>query len=98
MGTIKFPPNLKALNQNLPKPKYDNEGKPGKSLKFIDNDLVKAGSTKNVGLPSMKNIRSEKNINLINIASIKNIGTENIKTEAQKPKTLNKIASQKLIF
>jgi hypothetical protein len=98
MGTIKFPPNLKALNQNLPKPKYDNDGKTGKSLRFIENDLVKAGSTKNIGLPSMKNIKSEKNINLINIASIKNIGAENTKTEAQKPKELTKNASKKLIF
>jgi hypothetical protein len=98
MGTIKFPPNLKALNQNLPKPKYDNDGKPGKSLRFIENDPIKVGSTKNIGLPSMKSIKSEKNINLINIASIKNIGADNTKTEAQKPKVLNKIASQKLIF
>ena len=98
MGTIKFPPNLKALNQNLPKPKYDNDGKPGKSLRFIENDNIKLASSKNIGLPSMKGIKSEKNINLINIASIKNIGAENTKTEAQKPKTLNKIASQKLIF
>ena len=71
MGTIKFPNNLKALNSNLPAPKYDN-GK-AKSIKNIDTDLAKVGSSKNIGLPSMKNIRSEKNLALINGPSSKNI-------------------------
>lgn len=75
MGTIKFPPNLKALNQNLPKPKYDCDGKQ-KSVKNIESQLVKVGSSKNIGLPSMKNIKSQKTINLVHAGSKKVIPGE----------------------
>mgnify|MGYP003687718367 CR=1 FL=1 len=96
MGTIKFPPNLKALNQNLPKPKYDNDGKQ-KSIKNIESDLVKVGSTKNIGLPSMKNIKSQKTINLVHAGSSKNIAVENKLKEKSEATKSKKLISQKLI-
>lgn len=32
LKTIKFPPNLKNLNQNLPKPKYESKCKTAKVI------------------------------------------------------------------
>lgn len=97
MGTIKFPPNLKALNQNLPKPKYDTDAKQ-KSMKIIESDLVKVGSTKNIALPSMKNIKSQKTINLVHAGSNKNIGgAENKLKEKVEMSKSKKLISQKLI-
>ena len=46
-------------------------------MKIIESDLVKVGSSKNVALPSMKNIKSQKTINLVHAGSSKNIGMEN---------------------
>lgn len=99
MGTINFPKNLKNLNENLPKPKYDEEG----SIKFKTAKIIKTSnenkesSKRFIPIPSLKLITSEKSIAPANIKSLKDLG-QNIPTVARKPKVFIKNPSQKLIF
>ena len=98
MNTIKLPNNIKSLNSNLPKPKYEKEKL--KSSKKINFELPKNESLKKIPMPSLKNIRSEKllpGLNDVTTGSKKHIGGHKIGAVA-KPKALMKIASQKLLF
>lgn len=92
LQTIKFPKNLKNLNENLPKAKYDEDSaghrfKTAKVLKTYNEN--KEASRKLLPTPSLKLITSEKC--LAPQKSVKDL-------LARKPKVLNKNGSQKLIF
>lgn len=95
LQTIKFPKNLKNLNENLPKSKYD-EDNPTK-LKFKTAKIIKLcnenkeQSKKLISTPSLKLITSEKNLSTAQQKSVKDL-------LVRRPKVLNKNGSQKLIF
>jgi len=94
LKTIKFPPNLKNLNQHLPKAKYESKCKTAKLIPEPDENIKVSKSTVKLPLPSLKQITSEKN--LILPPSQKHLGEHG--TLARKPRVLNKNGSQKLIF
>ena len=96
LNTIKFPTNLKNLNQNLPKPKYESKCKTSKMLPEIEETPKTCKSTVKLPLPSIKKITSEKNILLPQ--SQKYIQEVRENCLARKPRVLNKNGSQKLIF
>lgn len=107
MKTIKFPKDLGLLNEHLPKPKYDlAKSKSTKVIQF--SPVLSFKSTNN--LPSLSNapVKSMKNlplgtgnmttqkVNELNPIH-KNISIKEL-IAARRPKVLNKIGSQKLIF
>lgn len=97
LQTIKFPPNLKFLNEKLPKPQYgvESPGMKCKTAKIIKIDgELKENSKKTIPIPSLRLVTSEKHIGLNPPRSIKDIK----EIAVRKPKVLNKNGSQKLIF
>lgn len=62
LKTIKFPTNLKNLNENLPKPKYEAKCKTSKVIPEVDETPKASKSTVRLPLPSLKQITSEKNL------------------------------------
>jgi hypothetical protein len=97
LKTIKFPNNLKNLNENLPRPKYESRCKTSKLLPDPHDEVKYTKSTVKLPLPSLKLITSEKNLLLP--PSQKLIGDlKEGSMMARRPKILNKNGSQKLIF
>ena len=97
LQTIKFPTNLKQLNEQLPKAQYGIESpaikcKTAKIIKTFGD--VKENSKKLISAPSLKLITSEKSIGITQQKSVKDLNNIPIR----KPKILNKNGSQKLIF
>ena len=58
LRTIKFPTNIKYLNENLPKPKYDAKCKTSKTIPENVPEVKTAKSTVKLPLPSLKVITS----------------------------------------
>ena len=105
MGTIELPKNLKTLNSNLPKAKY-NKCKTAKLISFdIEDDEEenlsrhqKPKSTIKLPLPSLKTISSEKRIKLPPPVETSNEGERNEGCVARRPRVFKKVGSKKLIF
>lgn len=95
LQTIKFQMNLKGLNENLPRPKYESKSKTSKFIESENSsDIKQIKSTMKLPPPSLKQITSEKNLLL---PSEKGNNLRDVLV-ARKPKILNKNGSQKLIF
>lgn len=95
--TIKFPQNLKGLNDKLPKANYESKNKTMKDIPIENNSHIKSvKSIVKLPLTSVKSVKiipSEKTIltpsNGLNLRE---------SSQAKKPKILMKNASHKLIF
>lgn len=89
LKTIKFPTNLKNLNENLPRPKYE---KTNKTAKFISDIKEPAITSKKNIIPSLRSVMSEKNIGTLKAQTkCVMIGSTNgsaLNLGARKPKVL----------
>ena len=61
LKTIKFPTNLKQLNEKLPGPKYETKAKTSKVI-LENSDIKPVKSSLKLPPPSLKLITSEKNL------------------------------------
>lgn len=58
LKTIKFPQNIKTLNDNLPRPKYESKCKTSKMIPVETVQIKTIKSTAKLPLPSLKIVTS----------------------------------------
>lgn len=62
LKTIKFPQNIKTLNENLPRAKYESKSKTSKMIPAEAVEIKTIKSSAKLPLPSLRIVISEKNL------------------------------------
>ncbi len=98
LKTIKFPTNLKSLNEKLPKPKYINYPKSSKLLPEGDGSSTNIKSMKSIPSNDLPRVRTEKHLPPSSQITSNGKSIREILAARKKEKGLKKVGSQKYIY